>query len=403
MAAPIACTALTPFTNCWCVCWNNGIDQCRVWTRSPRFDAIDMAESGEILLISDWPERSQELAIRLAALGTCRVIGLDEPQGRTKPSIAVLLDIDFHRPAGIGHLRDLLSTPRRSATPIVAILRNDSHLQRVQAAALGAIAFIPAKGSLSEICAAIERIVQPAIAAGETNGDLTPVQNLEQAGMQFANVFRSAGCGEPVNRAAVESATDSVTAAINGGGIRQWLEVVWSYDDVTYQHCMMVTGLAAGFAKSLQFTEKDQKHLVRGALLHDVGKAKIPIAILNKPGRLTSEELTVMRTHAAIGYELLHAEKIYEPELLEVVLRHHELLDGSGYPDRLAGAQINDLVRLVTICDIYAALIERRPYKEPMPPARAFNILLEMGEKLEGALVRAFTQVAESSAAPAFA
>jgi HD-GYP domain-containing protein (c-di-GMP phosphodiesterase class II) len=85
------------------------------------------------------------------------------------------------------------------------------------------------------------------------------------------------------------------------------------------------------------------------------------------------------------------------------VLRHHELLDGSGYPDGLSGSQIGDLVRLITICDIYAALIERRPYKQPMLPPRAFEILQDMGGKLEAALVRAFTHVAESSAAPAAA
>jgi HD-GYP domain-containing protein (c-di-GMP phosphodiesterase class II) len=76
------------------------------------------------------------------------------------------------------------------------------------------------------------------------------------------------------------------------------------------------------------------------------------------------------------------------------------LLDGSGYPDGLVGPQINDLVRLVTICDVYAALIERRRYKQAMEPAAAFKILKEMEGKLEGALVRAFSQVAESAAAP---
>jgi putative nucleotidyltransferase with HDIG domain len=201
----------------------------------------------------------------------------------------------------------------------------------------------------------------------------------------------------------VEQATDSVMAAIAEGGIRQWLDIVWTYDDATYQHCMLVTGLAAAFARSLHFTSKDQEYLVKGALLHDVGKAKIPLAILNKPGRLTAEELTVMRTHAAAGYDLLRQQGQYEPELLEVVLRHHELLDGSGYPDGLSGAQISDPVRLVTICDIYTALIERRPYKQPMQPAHAFKILQDMNEKLEGALVRAFAWVAESSSAPALA
>ena len=132
-------------------------------------------------------------------------------------------------------------------------------------------------------------------------------------------------------------------AAIAAGGIRQWLEVVWTYDEATYQHCLLVTGLAAEFAARLQFARSDQEHVTRAALLHDLGKARIPLAILNKSGTLTSEEAAIMRTHARIGYELLRQQGDYEPELLEVVPRHHELLDGSGYPDGLAGPQINDL------------------------------------------------------------
>ena len=189
-------------------------------------------------------------------------------------------------------------------------------------------------------------------------------------------------------------------AAIAEGGIRQWLDVVWTYDEATYQHCLLVTGLAAAFAASLHFTKTDQKNVTRAALLHDLGKAKIPLAILNKSSALTAEEIAIMRTHAQIGYELLREQGEFESEILEVVLRHHELLDGSGYPDGLAGSQINDLVRLVTICDIYAALIERRSYKQAIDPASAFKILKEMEGKLEGALVRAFSQVAERSAAP---
>jgi HD-GYP domain-containing protein (c-di-GMP phosphodiesterase class II) len=91
----------------------------------------------------------------------------------------------------------------------------------------------------------------------------------------------------------VDEATAFVIAAVAEVGIREWLEVVWSYDDATYQHCLLVTGLAAEFATILRLTGNDQKRLVTGALLHDLGKAKIPIAILNKPGALTSEEASI--------------------------------------------------------------------------------------------------------------
>jgi putative nucleotidyltransferase with HDIG domain len=229
---------------------------------------------------------------------------------------------------------------------------------------------------------------------------LAPAHNIEQARFQFGTIYNAAARGERVSRTSIDNATASAMAAIAEGGIRQWLDVVWTYDEATYQHCLLVTGLAAAFAASLQFTRTDQENVTRAALLHDLGKAKIPLAILNKSEALTSEVTVIMRSHARIGYELLRAQGEYEPEILEVVLRHHELLDGSGYPDGLAGRQINDLVRLVTICDVYAALIERRAYKQAMEPALAFKVLQGMEGKLEDALVRAFSHVAERSAAP---
>lgn len=331
-------------------------------------------------------------------------MGLDEPEKATaSPLVAIVIDVDFRGPQVIERLRRLVSKPHDAGTPIVTLLRHDGRGERVQAAALGAASILLPHTSNSEIATVVGSLLptSPVTLQRAAPADLTPAQNLEQAGQQFETLFHAAGRGEPVSRAIVEEATDSVMAAITDGGVRQWLEVVWSYDDATYQHCMLVTGLAAEFASSLRFTPNDQKHLIRGALLHDVGKAQIPLAILNKPARLTAEELEVMRTHAAIGYDLLSKQGHYEPELLEVVLRHHEMLDGSGYPGGLAGRQISDLVRLTTICDIYAALIERRPYKQPMQPARAFQILEEMGDKLERALVRAFARVAENSAVPA--
>jgi putative nucleotidyltransferase with HDIG domain len=359
-----------------------------------------MSSDRAILLISDRPDRSRELARRLVGTYACRIIGLYEQQTAAEPLAAVLTDVGFREPADIEQLRRLLSQARASAVPIVAILRDNSHLARVQAVAVGAAFLFPENVSGSDIFAALAPAIRSTITSVVPAARLASAQNIEQARLHFGAIFNAAARGEGVSRTSVENATASVMAAIAEGGIRQWLEVVWMYDEITYQHCLLVTGLAAEFSASLQFARNDQKQVTRAALLHDLGKAKIPLAILNKPGALTSEEVVIMRTHARIGYELLCGQGDCEPEILEVVRRHHELLDGSGYPDGLAGPQINDLVRLVTICDVYAALIERRSYKQAMEPVPAFKILQEMEGKLEGALVRAFAQVAERSAAP---
>jgi putative nucleotidyltransferase with HDIG domain len=356
-----------------------------------------MSRDGTILLISDRPDGSQKLAHRLRDLCHCRTIGLDEEVNTAETVTAVITDVGFRHPPNIERLRHLLSRSRAFAAPIVAILRDGSRLERIQASAIGATSLLPPSVSASAISAVLSRTIGLPLPQADSTKS-TPVRNVEQARLQFRGIFDAVARDEFVTRTGVDNATASVMDAVADGGIRQWLEVVWTYHDATYQHCLLVTGLAAEFAAGLQFAVNDRKHVVRGALLHDIGKAKIPLAILNKPAALTLEEMAIVQTHPGIGYEILRGQDGYEPELLEVVLRHHELLDGTGYPDGLSGPQISDLVRLVTICDIYAALIERRPYKKPMEPAQAFNILQEMEGKLEGALVRAFAKVAKKSA-----
>ncbi|MGU3662420.1 HD-GYP domain-containing protein, partial [Methylobacterium fujisawaense] len=127
------------------------------------------------------------------------------------------------------------------------------------------------------------------------------------------------------------------------------------FDDATHQHCLLVAGLAAAFASGLGLGPSQRQRLTRAALLHDVGKIHVPPSILNKPGKLDDEEMALVRLHPEQGYRIL-ADQGFGQEMLGVVRSHHEMLDGSGYPDRIREHQIPDLVRLVTICDIYAAL-----------------------------------------------
>jgi HD-GYP domain-containing protein (c-di-GMP phosphodiesterase class II) len=129
-------------------------------------------------------------------------------------------------------------------------------------------------------------------------------------------------------------------------------------------------------------------------MFHDIGKASIPIAVLDKPGRLDEQERALIETHPAAGYDALKGTRGISPEILDAVRHHHEFLDGSGYPDALGAESITDVVRILTISDIFAALIEDRRYKPPMSRPQAYEILCGMRGKLEGALVKAFREVA---------
>lgn len=117
------------------------------------------------------------------------------------------------------------------------------------------------------------------------------------------------------------------------------------------------------------------------------------MSILHKRGKLTAEELAIMREHPQTGYEMLLRQRAFAREILEATHSHHEYLDGSGYPRGLKAEEISDVVRMITICDIYAALIERRSYKAPMESEEAYAVLAGMGAKLDADLLRAFSSI----------
>ena len=207
-------------------------------------------------------------------------------------------------------------------------------------------------------------------------------------------MFSAINHDQSIDLSEAERATARVIVGIERDGLGAWLDDVRRYHEGTFQHCLLVTGIAVGFALEIGFTDLDIKRLGMAATLHDIGKAKIPLSILDKPDRLNPNENEIMKRHPAIGHELLKDMPEISAEILDGVRHHHEYLDGTGYPDGLQAGHISDLVRLLTISDIFAALIESRPYRPPMARQDAYKILCDMDGKLEKPLVKAFRNVA---------
>lgn len=141
-------------------------------------------------------------------------------------------------------------------------------------------------------------------------------------------------------------------------------------DPYTNGHCQRLARYAAALGRALGLSDEDVGALTRGGFLHDLGKIGIPDAILNKPGRLTPEELDRMKQHTVIGDRLcgeLRSLRAVRP----IVRHHHERIDGSGYPDGLAGEAIPLLAQIMGIVDVFDALTTDRPYKSAMAAADA--------------------------------
>jgi putative nucleotidyltransferase with HDIG domain len=181
----------------------------------------------------------------------------------------------------------------------------------------------------------------------------------------------------------------TIIDSLSASGIGGWISGVRQHHDSTYQHCLLVTGMAIAFGHHLGFPRADMRRIALGALLHDVGKARIPVGILDKPGALTADEKAVIMRHPEHGLEALAGQPAITDELKSIVLSHHEYLDGSGYPQGLGADSIPDIVRLVTVADVFGALIEKRAYRSALGGADAYDILLAMDGKLDMSIVKA--------------
>lgn len=191
----------------------------------------------------------------------------------------------------------------------------------------------------------------------------------------------------------------AMSELIGRSSMSVWIDLIQNYHDGTAQHCSLVSGYTLAFARALGAGEAQTGRLFDAAFFHDVGKAMIPLEILDKPGQLDPAEWTIMQRHVIHSYDILSRDEHTRGEIARVARDHHECLDGSGYPNGVAARDIDDITRIITICDIFAALTEKRAYKPPKPFDEAYSILRSMaGTKLDPDLVRVFEKVVDECA-----
>ncbi len=148
-----------------------------------------------------------------------------------------------------------------------------------------------------------------------------------------------------------------------------------SFDDYTFTHNINVATICLLIGQALGLSKEDMNDLGVGGMLHDVGKLKIPLSILNKDGKLTDQEFAEMKSHPTYGYEILSKSRGISERARMIALQHHEKFQGGGYPKRLKGNEISLFARICAVADVYDALTTDRPYRVAMSPYEAMKIL----------------------------
>lgn len=200
----------------------------------------------------------------------------------------------------------------------------------------------------------------------------------QQAKQAVVSMFEEARMGNTVDvggaKLLVEEISDSVSR--NPGALIS-LARLKTIDDYTYMHSVAVCAMMVALAKQLGLDEMQTRSAGLSGLLHDLGKALMPMDVLNKPGKLTDAEFSIIKSHPVEGHKMLLGGVNVDPMVLDVCLHHHEKTDGSGYPKGLKGDEISLFAKMGAVCDVYDAITSNRPYKMGWDPAESLRKMAE--------------------------
>ena len=216
-------------------------------------------------------------------------------------------------------------------------------------------------------------------------------QVLRRSRPPVERLLRQARLGKALEKREVVDLVEDIASSVEqcASAITS-LSRIKTVDDFTYLHSLAVCALMVNFARHAGFGRADVQELGMAGLLHDVGKTAVGSAILTKPGGLTPAEMAIMRTHAEAGHEILSRGGHFPATVLDVALHHHEKVDGSGYPHKLAGEAISLPARMAAIADVYDAITSNRPYKEAQLPAESLADMFGCTGHFDAGLLQTF-------------
>ena len=223
---------------------------------------------------------------------------------------------------------------------------------------------------------------------------VTAARICQRSKIAVVSMFNEARMGRALDMSDLQEVVEEISASIaRHPDALISLARLKTADEYTYMHSVAVCALMMALGRQLQLNDTDLRSAGMAGLLHDLGKARVPLAMLNKPGKLTDDEFTVVRSHPVEGHRMLLQGGVQDAAVLDACLHHHERIDGKGYPGRLDGDTISQMARMTAICDVYDAITSDRPYKRGWDPSEALRRMAGWSDThLDARLFQAFVK-----------
>ena len=189
------------------------------------------------------------------------------------------------------------------------------------------------------------------------------------------------------------SITNDLMKAINdNSAIAVDISALKTSDEYTFKHSVDVATISMIIAKNMEYSHDDIYSIGIAGLLHDIGKSKVPLEILNKPAKLDDAEFEVMKKHTVFGYEILKEKENFSKSIALAVLQHHEKMNGKGYPLGVSSDKISNFAKILSVADVYDALVTERPYKKGLSQRTAIEIIISMTAELDIDAMKSFLE-----------
>ncbi|HOA95760.1 MAG TPA: HD-GYP domain-containing protein, partial [Quisquiliibacterium sp.] len=207
------------------------------------------------------------------------------------------------------------------------------------------------------------------------------------------SLYGEARLGQAIDAVDCMPLVDEITASVNRNpGALISLARLKTHDEYTYMHSVAVCALMVAFARQIGLPPDEVRLAGLAGLMHDMGKALMPLEVLNKPGALAPAEFEIMKSHPQRGHALLRGGRDTPGMVLDVCLHHHEKVDGTGYPFGLTQDRLSVHARMGAICDVYDAVTSNRPYKGAWTPNESVRRMAQWAGHFDAQLLRAFVR-----------